>query len=148
MPADGGIVVVPEPHEHGLSGGYPYNRTAEVYVLSVFHQLHCLRALMGHLDLLQQAADSGQSVPDIDARHTNHCFDYLQQSLMCSSDMTLEKVLHDENDQPIRAVDGWGVTHQCRQWATVAQFAREHGDGKNNGKLEQEFYKGQAMETA
>ena len=51
-PAGNGRVVVKDPASWHLSGGYPayeetdkYGPGAEYYVISVFHQLHCLVSL-------------------------------------------------------------------------------------------------------
>lgn len=47
---------------------------------------------------------------------------------MCAGDTTLEKV-QVKNGQKVMAVDGWGVTHQCRDWQSIYSFTalQEHG---------------------
>jgi hypothetical protein len=47
--------------------------------------------------------------------HVYHCFDYIRQALMCAGDLTLEWPRTEKNGQRF-AVDGWGVSHQCKSW--------------------------------
>ncbi|KAF2094940.1 hypothetical protein NA57DRAFT_15870, partial [Rhizodiscina lignyota] len=57
--------------------------------------------------------------------HASHCFDYLRQAIMCSGDMALEKAaLKDQ--KPVRSVNGWGVTHQCRDWDAMFEWVERH----------------------
>tara|TARA_R110002060_G_scaffold66393_2_gene75217 strand:+ start:705 stop:899 length:195 start_codon:yes stop_codon:yes gene_type:complete len=51
-------------------------------------------------------------------KHMAHCFDFLRQAVMCAGDMTLEPVEDD-------ATDGWNVTHACRNFKTIYDFAAE-----------------------
>jgi hypothetical protein len=62
IPAGKGRVVVKDPARWHLSGGYPaseetdkYGAEAEFYVISVFHQLHCLVSRSGHSLISGQA---------------------------------------------------------------------------------------------
>lgn len=57
--------------------------------------------------------------------HMKHCFDYLRQALICSADTTLEK-LRIRDKEPMPSADGWGVTHQCRDYAEISQWAKSH----------------------
>lgn len=45
--------------------------------------------------------------------HTNHCFDYLLQSIKCSADMTLEWKTNE-----IGNFIGWDVPHTCKSWVS------------------------------
>ncbi len=54
--------------------------------------------------------------------HLGHCFDYLRQSIMCAGDTALEKAIVFEGVRK-PGVDGWGVTHQCRHWDLIRDFA-------------------------
>jgi hypothetical protein len=61
-----------------------------------------------------------------------HCFDYLRQSLICASDITLEKLQVDkEGIKP--AVDGWGTTHLCRNYEEVSNWAASHRASDSGG---------------
>jgi len=73
----------------------------------------------------------------LDPDHVNHCFDYLRQAIMCSADMSLEKVKVDEYGNPKLAVRGWGTEHKCRNWETVLAFVDVHGitTGKRGWKI-------------
>ena len=51
-------------------------------------------------------------------KHMAHCFDFLRQAVMCAGDMTLEPVDDD-------ATDGWNVTHTCRNFKTIYDFAAD-----------------------
>lgn len=55
--------------------------------------------------------------------HVDHCFDYLRQSIMCSSDTTLEWIMKDG-----REVDGWGVTHVCRNFKELFDWTERNWD--------------------
>jgi hypothetical protein len=48
-------------------------------------------------------------------KHVYHCFDYIRQALMCAGDLTLEWP-RTEKDGRRFAVDGWGISHQCKSW--------------------------------
>lgn len=57
--------------------------------------------------------------------HFAHCFDYLRQGVMCAGDVSLEPV--EENEElDVRSGDGWGVTHQCRNYQRILDFAEKH----------------------
>lgn len=58
---------------------------------------------------------------DVALPHTEHCFDYIRQSLMCAADSALEK----RNDT-IGGVTGWGTSHQCRDFSALQEWAEMH----------------------
>jgi hypothetical protein len=58
--------------------------------------------------------------------HTGHCFDYLRQALMCAADMTLEWAAEVPSGKVPFTVDGWGITHQCKNWNEVIGWMLEH----------------------
>lgn len=96
----------------------------EVYDISLFHELHCLRHIRTHTFTLQElmGRENWQEVyenllkPSED--HVFHCFDYIRQALMCAGDMTIEWPRVEEDGSRF-AVDGWGVTHECKSWVSV-----------------------------
>ena len=53
--------------------------------------------------------------------HVKHCFDYLRRSLTCAADSSLE-----ERDDAISGVQGWGTTHQCRDFRALRHWESEH----------------------
>jgi hypothetical protein len=84
-----------------------------------------------------------------DPEHLDHCIDYLRQvrdafpskglllaiqedlltflgkAVMCAGDMTLEKAFINDG-QRIEGSDGWGITHECRDWTVMYDFALAH----------------------
>ncbi|KAK4500700.1 hypothetical protein PRZ48_008889 [Zasmidium cellare] len=135
QPADGGFIAIPNPHQYGLSGGFPRPNTTvptESYVLSIFHQLHCLMALRQDThDLLNQTL---YHPANINMTHNNHCYEYIRQAILCAGDMTLEPA-EVQNGERIHSVDGWGVTHQCRDFEKILEFAeRSEPDSEHKSK--------------
>lgn len=44
---------------------------------------------------------------------------------MCAGDISLELV--EENEElDVRSVDGWGATHQCRNYQQIFDLAEKH----------------------
>ena len=72
-----------------------------------------------------QHNDAGEELP---IYHIDHCFDYLRQSLMCAADLTLEGARVEPDGSRV-TIDGWGVTHRCRRWEDVVDFAVNQDSG-------------------
>lgn len=99
----------------------------------MFHQIHCLvsRGLVNsHVN--DHKSDSNDKkvairtafwTKNFDDDHLNHCFEYLRQSIMCTGDTTLEKVVVDENGVFKPDIDGWGTAHECKSWNMLYEFA-------------------------
>ncbi|KAF2972112.1 hypothetical protein GQX73_g1417 [Xylaria multiplex] len=85
------------------------------YMMSVFHQLHCLSYIVDHY----QRGYAGANLTEEVAHHSVHCFDYLRQSIMCAADTNLEG--------DTEAGPGWGSDHQCADYDAVLAWANEHG---------------------
>jgi len=62
-------------------------------------------------------------------QHWQHCFDYLRQSLMCLSDLTLENLEKNDRGQEIKRVDGWGTTHMCPDYGAIVEWAEKARSG-------------------
>ncbi|KAK0108216.1 hypothetical protein ONS95_003036 [Cadophora gregata] len=89
------------------------------FCVSMFHQLHCIAGLKWIFESADNTAVNKSSEAYIMKKeHMAHCFDFLRQAVMCAGDMTLEPV-DDE------ATDGWNVTHTCRDFKTIYDFAAE-----------------------
>lgn len=88
-----------------------------------------------------------------DATHISHCFDYirqvskaaplesflrplhritLEQGVMCAGDTSLEKAI-DLNGTRKPGFNGWGISHKCRDWRTIYQFAQRHRASDDTG---------------
>ncbi|THH18313.1 hypothetical protein EW146_g2632 [Bondarzewia mesenterica] len=92
-------------------GGYVYLGEAH-FPLSVtmWHQLHCLN----HLRTIFVNGDDG-------SEHTEHCFHYLRQGILCQADTTLEP----RTSALPGVVPGQNVTHTCKDWSQVHAWATE-----------------------
>ncbi|KAH6616857.1 hypothetical protein C7974DRAFT_402562 [Boeremia exigua] len=61
--------------------------TKHIYLVAVFHQLHCLSVLRAQTIKLWQ--NPSFSIADATYHHTMHCVDILRQGLLCAADSTL-----------------------------------------------------------
>ncbi|EFQ91546.1 hypothetical protein PTT_11592 [Pyrenophora teres f. teres 0-1] len=126
MPNDGGILSVADPSKYQLPASYKdrNNSNAEVYSMSMFHQLHCLNSIRMQLGMLEgfinnTAADVHQRNVFAPESHVNHCFDYLRQAIMCAGDLSLEhSVVPSEF-----GFNGWGTSHKCADWSAMWDIA-------------------------
>ena len=84
------------------------------YMMSVFHQLHCLSYLAEHF----QQGYGGIRLEKEIAHHSAHCFNYIRQSLMCAADTTLEG---ESEEGP-----GEGSIHECMDYDALLEWANEH----------------------
>ena len=89
--------------------------------------------------LTSDQASHDQHSHDEHLVHLPHCFDYLRQAVMCAADTSLEPthiVPGSEVDGvPSRSVGGWGVTHLCRKYKDVWEFAKDHRYRNDSGIL-------------
>ncbi|OQO10595.1 hypothetical protein B0A48_03893 [Cryoendolithus antarcticus] len=74
------------------------------YMISMFHQLHCLSYLVQHF----QSGYGGVNLTQEVAHHAAHCFDYIRQAIICAGDTTLE------GKTELGA--GWGTSHQDKEF--------------------------------
>ncbi|KZV85739.1 hypothetical protein EXIGLDRAFT_803200, partial [Exidia glandulosa HHB12029] len=89
------------------AAGYGYCRLGpddRLFILSMFHELHCLR-------YFNYAFDN-----TVNAEHRLHCLSYLRHSILCSPDLTLEPDDFVERDF---TTDRVGETHECRDWSAI-----------------------------
>ncbi|TFK23511.1 hypothetical protein FA15DRAFT_642388 [Coprinopsis marcescibilis] len=82
------------------------------FLVSMFHQLHCLRFFNWAFDakfegLYKSFAHKG---------HNGHCLNYLRQVALCSADLTLESGDFEARNFE---VDRVGSTHVCNDWSAV-----------------------------
>ncbi|CAK7224651.1 hypothetical protein SBRCBS47491_005622 [Sporothrix bragantina] len=150
-PPGKGHIKVTNPSAYGLSGGYPLKDDHEVpgteeYTIALYHQLHCLAAIKSKMSRLQDWYNGDNDKEylrfalgedQVADKHIYHCFDYLRQALLCHGDTTLEKarVVVDQQGNPhtVRGVDGWGVTHECRDVDSIYAFADAHRSRNDTG---------------
>ncbi|KAF3055634.1 hypothetical protein GL218_06938 [Daldinia childiae] len=124
-----GYVQIPDYEAYDILGKphtVAINRTSDgpAYMMSVFHQLHCLSYIVEHY----QQGYAGVKLTEEVAHHSSHCFDYLRQSIMCSADTNLE----GESEYG----PGWGSKHECADYDAVLAWANKHSAMKwRNGLL-------------
>jgi len=99
-----------QPYEMKVNSSY----SEPVYMVSVFHQLHCL----SYLVQTYQTAFDGTNLTKEVAHHAAHCFDYIRQSIMCAADTSLE----GKTD----AGPGWGSKHECTDYDLLLSWANKH----------------------
>lgn len=119
-----GFINVKDSRALGLPPGIQ-SPEGELYDVSLFHQLHCLMRIRETLFIARFAMNHtnaekiDETLIEPTMMHVHHCFDYIRQALMCAGDLTLEWP-RTEKDGTRIAVDGWGVSHQCKSW--VCQY--------------------------
>lgn len=120
IPDYGAYDILSEPYTVAI------NRTSDgpAFMMSVFHQLHCLSYLVDHF----QQGYAGTELTEEVAHHSAHCIDYLRQSIMCAADTNLEG--------KTEAGPGWGSKHECADYDAVLAWANEHSTMKwRNGLM-------------
>ncbi|RAQ69252.1 hypothetical protein AFCA_008559 [Aspergillus flavus] len=148
MPRGNGFIAVNQTERYTLPP--PIKQLGQdTYSIAVFHQLHCLYAIMSVYDDLAAA----KSAADLNAHHSrddthsnehpheqvhvhshdhvDHCFQYLRQSLLCCGDTALEGQ-DPRTDNP--GTDGTGAVHICKDFEGILAWAdsRRLVDAKHN----------------
>ncbi|KAI0907490.1 hypothetical protein F4823DRAFT_553520 [Ustulina deusta] len=104
---------------NGLGYFRDHNLAPKISIPTVFHQLHCLyvlrRAYYSHSAQLQ-GFDFGKNR----TIHAAHCFDYLEQSITCAADSTVEPGEDDPN-----GFLGSGFSRQCRDFEAVKEYVEK-----------------------
>ncbi|KAF3914549.1 hypothetical protein ABW20_dc0105687 [Dactylellina cionopaga] len=113
-----GLVVIKDSSHYDLPDPYTVAidrfNDGPGYMMSVFHQLHCLSYVAEHY---QQGYD-GVKLTDEVAHHSAHCFNYLRQGIMCSADTTLEGKTEEG--------PGEGSEHECVDYDALLDWANEN----------------------
>ena len=110
---------LPEPYITALDR----HNDGPTYMMSVFHQLHCLSYLAVHF----QQGYGGVELEKEVAHHSAHCFNYIRQGIMCNADTTLE----GQTGSP-----GEGSEHECVDYDALLDWANENAAMKwRNGLL-------------
>ncbi|KAL1599794.1 hypothetical protein SLS60_007599 [Paraconiothyrium brasiliense] len=117
--ASRGYVLAPEnPDAYDLPKPYTIaidrHNDGPGYMVSAFHQLHCLSYLAVHF----QEGYDGVPLEEEIAHHSVHCFNYLRQGIMCNADTTLEG--------KTEAGPGEGSEHECVDYEALLEWANEH----------------------
>ncbi|KAF7315975.1 hypothetical protein MIND_00114500 [Mycena indigotica] len=106
---------------HG-QGWVQLGKERQPFAVSMYHQLHCLNGLRVAL----RTPKTSRS-PQFNS-HTNHCFNYLRQLLLCKADTTLEptKITQTGDGKVRAAASGDNVVHVCRNWVQIRRFVEEN----------------------
>lgn len=92
-----------EPYGRGVVRLGPDNRA---FLVSMFHQLHCLHYMEGEIGVVDS-----ERWP-----HVQHCLNMLRQWILCQADLTLEE---GSSMQRNFTVDRWSDTRICHDWEAV-----------------------------
>ncbi|PCH37194.1 hypothetical protein WOLCODRAFT_83470 [Wolfiporia cocos MD-104 SS10] len=90
-----------------------------LFMVTMFHELHCLRVL----NFAYGGSDAANE------EHITHCLGYLRQMALCAADTTLEP---DDFTTRDFEVDRMGSMHTCRDWSTVYGVMQDGYDGWMN----------------
>ncbi|KAM7189750.1 protein of unknown function (DUF3328) domain containing protein [Rhypophila sp. PSN 637] len=105
------------PHPY-TSGSGPITNASETYhVMAVYHQLHCLSAIMASYGL---AVVENRPPRKDRVKLVARCIDKLRQAILCGGDTTLD------GDTGHDAGEGWGGVHQCRDMDGIKRWVEGH----------------------
>ncbi|PCH37189.1 hypothetical protein WOLCODRAFT_83494 [Wolfiporia cocos MD-104 SS10] len=96
----------------------------DYYAVSMFHQLHCLNNL-------RRFTGMSGNLSTEHVGHAEHCLKYLYQMILCHADITTEPVkwITNFDGNLAKAATGIGVTHQCKNWEQVREYAESNYEG-------------------
>ncbi|PYI33815.1 hypothetical protein BP00DRAFT_485087 [Aspergillus indologenus CBS 114.80] len=148
MPRGNGFIAVNDTEQLEYVLSPPIEKFGKnLYAVAVFHQMHCLYAIMSAYDDLVAGTSSMHKIRDAHEHdhfhhhghsddptegphgHVNHCFQYLRESLLCCGDTALEG--QGQRAQP--GTDGTGAVHECKDFDAIMAWADERRimDGKH-----------------
>ncbi|KAE9373355.1 hypothetical protein N431DRAFT_465651 [Stipitochalara longipes BDJ] len=96
-----------------------------VGVVEMFHQLHCLNRI--RLLFYNSSWNVEHESPAIFKAHTDHCFDYLRETLMCHGDLDIMS-MNWEPAQHIYTAQ-FDVIKQCRNFDLIKKWTSDHQTG-------------------
>jgi len=106
--------------------------THNVYMVSFFHQLHCLRHIQMAFIKSNTNSSSFPPISQEDFKHIEHCFDWIRQGIMCSADTTLERVdIEHESKERAKIQGTRGHTHTCSNWSEIGQWMNQFSEVKS-----------------
>lgn len=85
-----------------------------IFLVSMFHQLHCLRSMEGTLGRKERSKD--------DAEHYGHCLNYLRQTLLCDANTSLE------DGDSLAATGRVHDTMVCDDWEKVYEMMDQNAE--------------------
>ncbi|RDL37562.1 Uncharacterized protein BP5553_04995 [Venustampulla echinocandica] len=127
MPLGAGFLRVPHPRIYAMPRSTRIKgdqEEAELYSVSMTHQLHCL-AVLRHVIIKYEKGDKSRFAG---AGHDYHCLDYIRQAILCAGDTTLDHadIEYNTNGTESRyGFTGANATHQCRDWEAIREVLIE-----------------------
>ncbi|OSC96431.1 hypothetical protein PYCCODRAFT_1472646 [Trametes coccinea BRFM310] len=94
----------------------PEDRT---FVVSMFHELHCLRML----NLAFNGPNYTSFAP------VKHCLNYLRQNILCTPNLALEPGDFETKDFDVDRTHG---VHECKNWDQIYEFVASNYDSFTN----------------
>ncbi|KAF9045153.1 hypothetical protein BJ165DRAFT_1389153 [Panaeolus papilionaceus] len=100
----------------------------DFYAISMYHQLHCMN---GFRKMLGGQQHRNASRHEHDEAHILHCLSYMRQMVLCAGDTTLEPafIARNTDGRKTTAAYGSGVTHQCKDWVQIRDWAENNYQG-------------------
>lgn len=94
------------------------------YLVSMYHQMHCVNGFRRSVEEYR----AGVNLTQGRIMHLTHCLSYLRQSILCNSDISLEltSIRTTVNGETVHAAYGAGVTHECRDWREIYDYAAKN----------------------
>ncbi|KAF8889851.1 hypothetical protein BD779DRAFT_1438908, partial [Infundibulicybe gibba] len=89
---------------------------------SLYHQLHCVNALRFAYTIARDGLVTDRKKLRHDLSHSNHCFQFLRQGILCSGDLTLIPL--DDEIRPNKTYRA----HRCRDWVKIREFVVQNVD--------------------
>ncbi|KAG9239633.1 hypothetical protein BJ875DRAFT_85516 [Amylocarpus encephaloides] len=121
MPLGSGFVRVPHPRKYAMPRSTRIEKDAEdaeLYSVSMTHQLHCL-AVLRHVIVKYEKHDKSRFAGE---GHEYHCLDYIRQSILCAGDTTLDHAdieYNADGSEREYGFTGANATHRCRDWDAI-----------------------------
>jgi len=126
-PPGRGFVYIENGVQYGFEPGEATRDGRELYSISLYHQIHCLRLIRDNfwkvLDAIETKDQDSvweEYQNQLGNHHAFHCFDYILQSLRCAGDMALEWPM--EVDGHRNTYDGYGVKHECKSQSAMMDW--------------------------
>ncbi|MCJ1314482.1 hypothetical protein MMC25_008164 [Agyrium rufum] len=91
--------------------------------LQVYHQIHCVKRLHQYMYPDYYFKDFDDHMKEMNRLHSEHCIDFLRQSMMCLGDIGLITFQWS----PVSLIPiANSTTHQCINWEKFEEFTSEH----------------------